>query len=809
VRRPSRSSPVRLHFRRAYVLITAFLMVVLALQPVEAAVAPGASATPTWAPVFQGQAGQYWGYLENQATSLIADHGLSRDTSEQYARSLIRSYVFGSLVNLITEPLSELTPDDVNALDYLDYVVHQERDWTAINAYTKYENYASQQGCGSLNTNTYTATGGATCVFNEMFGKTPDAAAFTSAGFAETFRAFDDPTISSVFLDTTNSLSWWPTLKAVTGESATDVTLEQDLKDVLEDQVSEAAREALGEVGSALVEVAADGAADPAGVVLAAAAVAVVLAYGIWNAVDAGGTAHLLQSKSLNAVSDLKLSTPLATIQGMDPATVRQDLAKLASSGNGAAGETELMYLVLSQSVQAGQDMPAGTTISTHVLTSGGSWSSPQFPCSFPGNSDCYGYAFSSDSDYVAARYPSSSVPAHGPGDPDFLISHQGSQAPATLSTTMQPANSFLVPWVASGCEGHATVYDLASARHVVNLDVNQDLSTDGCHELALYDGGEGYSSYIANNMFVTQYADSANPAGIGSSWLNSPGVRYVDWDGNWWEAWYNPKNNTFVHVKIASPVTGTLTPGTALSLYGYSPCVEDPSLPSIGFSSLLQIQQGNCLFATPERSPYDIENLGAGHALLVDGGVRVVGRVDWCHNVAAFFGLGTQHCSPGNSQPSGYPRGLQTQAVFLQPGVSTDWQAFTAWGIVATFLGLPGTWSWGPSDSHVMNLVNANTCAGRSNCTGSSDLSNCYGPVNDPSEMWSYDCFVSPTIDYQATTPTGTQNWSATLRPAASSLPPKRSLPPVRHQAIQERAWPLSPSQLAHPSSRARGLAT
>ena len=259
---------------------------------------------------------------------------------------------------------------------------------------------------------------------------------------------------------------------------------------------------------------------------------------------------------------------------------MRQDLAKLASSGNGAAGETELMYVVLAQSLQAGQDIPAGTTMSTHVLTSGGSWSSPQFPCSFPGNSECYGYAFSSD--YVAARYPSG-PPFHGPGDPDFVISQQGSQTPATLSTTLQPAKSFLVPWVASGCAGIATVYDLASARDVSNLDVNQILSTNGCREVAVYDGGEGYSSYIANNMFVTRYADSANPLGIASSWLNSPGVRYVDWDGNWWEAWYDPIHKTFVHVKIASPVTGTLTPGTALSLFGTARAWRTRSSPLSG----------------------------------------------------------------------------------------------------------------------------------------------------------------------------------------------------------------------------------
>src|SRR5262249_48210124 len=157
------------------------------------------------------------------------------------------------------------------------------------------------------------------------------------------------------------------------------------------------------------------------------------------------------------------------------------------------------------------------------------------------------------DPDFVEARYQANSdtPPAHTGNDPEFVLNQQGSST-KTVSPTLQGPNTTLVPWVASEQNGNPILYDATSARDVAaNAGSGIIIPVGGANysESNWYDDAEGYASYLHNNMFVTRFTNGTNAGGIDSTWQYQPGIRYVDWQGNWWQAWY--QDGTFLHVKI------------------------------------------------------------------------------------------------------------------------------------------------------------------------------------------------------------------------------------------------------------------
>ena len=316
--------------------------------PVQTALAPAASAAgPEWSPLLRAEAAPAWGFLETQATDVLAAHGLPTDTTEQYTRALIRSYLFGQLMGIVDKAHAgqTLSSEEQEALTYLEEQVREERHWAALDAYAKYWTFATAQqsclpGTGPLYTDGSTGMGGIGRVFAQAFGNQPSAPAFNAVGFAEATQAFEDPEAASVFFDTAYSLSYWSTLQVVDGESQETATLEEGLRDILKEKLAEAGKEGLQELGTALFEVAA-GQSGAASWAVAAAALAVIIASGIWNRQDNFETAAALEENAAE--------TPEV---GVD------QLAALLTP----TGSTELFYVVLAQTLSEGTAIPAQAT---------------------------------------------------------------------------------------------------------------------------------------------------------------------------------------------------------------------------------------------------------------------------------------------------------------------------------------------------------------------------------------------------------------------------------------------------------------
>lgn len=768
--RSARALVARSRITRWWAIVLVALLATITPQgaPSAQAAAP-ISGGPVTVPLLNQGAAAAWGYLVDEAKGLLMAHGTPKDLTEPHARALMRSYVYLQLIHIIDEAHSgqTLSPQDQTALAYLEAQMAQERHWEYVDAFAKYQNFATTQqdcvaGTGPVYSDGSPGMGGIGCVFAQAFGSQPSAAQFTAVGFTEATRAFTDSAPATALFDTAYSLSWWGTLSAAEGETPEQVQFGEVVKDVLRDKLREVGVEALQEAGTALFELGA-GESGAASWAVAAVALALIAASGIWNRADNLSTANRLHSNAT--------STPTV---GID------ELAQLSGSPGGA---TELLYVVMGETLPPGQATPSTAT------------GSNAFPCSFEASASCSGYTLAADPDHVTERYAADAAtpPAHTAGDPDFLLRQQGSGT-KTVSATMQRVDASLVPWIASDRQGNALLYDASSARDVsantTSLTTVAVGDSTSFTEHNLYSTGNGYTSYIHNNMFVTQLAHgsttpawSADPA----TWMYQSGVRYVDWQGNWWQAWY--RDGTFLHVKVASPL-GSVTPGDGSIDFGLGPCVYDPVVLGGSYASLYRFDgRGRCLFADDASK---VSTVSKGDAVLVDGQMRVVTGTSECYyidqdNLSLAAAVATwAHCGnttrdfgrPLTAASSPHPcpgadAGLTSltfctnpdiaaNAIELQPGVSSEWSAWK--DFLGSLLDIPSeTFSLGAKDAHAMKLVRANTCAGRSGCTDPTNLANCSTALSG-SSTGSADCFVSPTIQYKATVAGAEQNWSATL---------------------------------------------
>ena len=298
-------APFRRQSPRAQVVVITCLLVLSSGWSVQSTLAAAPPGTPS-TPILNATASQPWGYLESQASELLAAHRLPAGTSAEYARSLIRAYIFGQLMSLIAranagQPLSS---QDDSALTFLESQVQQERHWAAVDAYGKYWTFATEEqscspGTGPQYKDGSAGMGGIACVFAQAFGNQPSAPAFNAVGFAEATQAFEDPAAATVMFDTTHSLSWWSTLQVTAGESTEQVSLQEQLQEVLKDKLTEVGKEALQELGTALFEVSA-GESGAASWAVAAVAVAIIAASGIWNRQTNIDTASALESNAAN-----------------------------------------------------------------------------------------------------------------------------------------------------------------------------------------------------------------------------------------------------------------------------------------------------------------------------------------------------------------------------------------------------------------------------------------------------------------------------------------------------------------------------
>ena len=461
---------------------------------------------------------------------------------------------------------------------------------------------------------------------------------------------------------------------------------------------------------------------------------------------------------------------------------------------------------MLAQTLPGGTAIPSTTTGTDAVPCS---WdSSASYTVGTTSYTGCFGYTFASDPDAVVARYAAndSTPPARTATDPQFILRKQGSGT-STVSPTLQNANADLVPWVASDSAGNGLLYDASSARNV-SENTGTRIFVGGPTEHNTYDSGDGYSSYIHDEMFVTQLATSNQP--IPSTWAYQQGIRYVDWNGNWWIAWY--QDGTFLHVKIAAPIA-PVTPGDATDDMGLSPCVENPYVPGFPYTSLYQFEsRGGCLFFG--NSSY-VSTVHAGDALLVDGQVRIADRETECYyvnhdaiQVAFGIALGANsHCSNTNTDNGPVDNtghGFAANAWALKAGVSTDWAAISGWDVLGAIFDLPKeTFELGARDDHAMRLLQVNACAGRTGCTDGTNLQTCRTALSNASAA---DCFVSSTIDYRANVSgAGTENWSATLAAPPSVTASWTSASPLSlHEGTSSGNVPVAAFTSNDPSAAA-----
>ena len=663
-----------------------------------------------------------WGFLEDKAVAVLDAHGIGG--SQERARGLIRSYIFVELLGIIEKPAAQRTAHETTALTYLAERLLVKRDAAEVDAMRKHFNWQTEeQGCDFGSYATYSSgaagPGGFTCVFKQMFGATPNAQQFMAAGSAEAIRAFAEPEAAAALYDAAKSLSWWATSADLTDAGdEEEQSWQEELKEFLNENLTTLAMEAIQGLVEAMIDLAMGEAAADAWAIIGAE-VALLIATGLWN--------YFAAQDTKTALYDAANNTQVLNVA---------DIPSLMSK----AVPSELFTVVMAET------LPTGTAIPSDATGLG------KYPCSFDHNGQmgCVGYTFAADPDAIAARYPDDTPPARTADDPMFDIG-------GNLKPILTPDGAAMVPWVSSDKFGEAVLDDLTSARNITSHKGVRSYPDNGesVDVQSAYLGREGYSPYIHDDMFVTQFTnnlDGTEPETYPDTWLNNPGVRYVDWDGNWWTAWY--QDGKFRHVKIAEPV-GTFIPGNAVSLLGKGPCVENPSAPPPG-KGTYDILGPDCLFAPKTNTK--MSSLNAGDVLMVAGQLRVVhSKVTCVHfdqTVTALlaFGLGigvTSPCSTGNGSP------LHPQAVFLEEGVGQEWHSVDWGDILNEILSFSyGVYKSGPTDTRVMRLV-----------PPVSDTSECDTTPGATESSSSADCFISNGLRYKAMRPSGAvYNEEATL---------------------------------------------
>ena len=664
-----------------------------------------AVAAPSWEPVVQGSARDAWGPLEDEAVALLHADGYASESMRQFLPGEIRAYVFARLLEIANMPAVERDANAVDkaAFDKLEQLLTQERHWTAVNALAKFNSYKTEQlNCPAASTPTFPGVGVA-CAFSKMFGNTPSGAAFAAAGYAETFHGLTSGPAATAASEMYDDVTFFQGLELPEGATAAELFQASELKDVLKDKMSEAVREFVQEAAEGLSL----GELEAEGWVTLGVSAAVVLGYGIWNAFDVGAT----ESSLSTAVSET------------DPTTHHADVVGAAST---PPGISELLFVTLSQMLAPSPDV---------VVDTGPA-------CTFNPQLACQSYRFAPDPAFVDARY-AGRLPGRSSQDPQFLVRKRNADT-GTVQASVDPAaitsgggvsycpaseRSGLLLWGTGNAAGSWVVHNQTSVR-MPSLENVAPLSNPTTAE-------------IRDGMFVQRAMVCTNPPSPqDETWLRHTGLKYVDWQGQWWTAWLH--GNTFLHTKSAEPISGTVIPGYETRHSGVVGCTENPS-PVALLPTLYSVVGPDCLFGQDQAT---FSNLAAGDRVLVDGQARIVKDVVDCIHIDFVFAY---FKDPGGCMSYG------TKAVELEPGLTASWEAFNWADTLYRFLELPKGAPMGQPDRHAVKLVTLNTCAGRAGCTSGTDLANC-GTIARAAS----DCFTSPTIQYK----TGgvVEDWSATL---------------------------------------------
>jgi hypothetical protein len=697
-------------------VVTLMLMVTFVVQ----FVAPSRSAADQAEPVLQTTGAQgAWGYLENEAETLLASQGLSSAMSEQQARGLIRAYIFLRLVGIIKN--QNPSPQDQAALSYLQSLVIEEQYHSAFDAEQTWDIWASNQlGCpnGSLDWLVWEG-GSAACGFWQLFGETPDESAFTSAGFNDVWSSFSgNSEAAGALSDMISGTTYWGGVatdlpSGLTGQalSAADA-----IHAVVEGEFGPAVQELLRDLGSSIVNAVVSKGDEPADVIPLGIAAAVIAANASWNAYDVSNLAEGLQ-KEVSATEPASNPTP--------------DLSLLTQS----PGITELAYVVASQTLDG-------------LMTQGSS------PCSYDTSAGvgCYTYTFDADPDFQQTIYGSTPTPLPvvtdppSDTDPSFELTElKGANPGATCdSPTVEPPASCgtasssgagaMPMWQTSEPNGTRATNGRANP-------VNADLTS--ARGVGPQSPVEGYTSFIHGGMFVTRAVSRGGHPEEGS-WLYRPSIDYEAPDGTRWAAWY--QDGSFLQTKLAAPIAGSVWTGYRASDIGGTLCEEEPTwIPDIYQAT----PTGElCLFESTESATggqAKMQNLVSGDELMVFGARVVVKEVVGCWKNTATYTFDTERCS-GNRE-----------AAVLDPGQAQIGSAFSWQSLVEDISGLSALndpFSFSLEDPRAWLVTQLDTCAGRasSSCQSpSSDIANCSLPVaTNPAQPWeSTTCFRSSTITY------------------------------------------------------------
>lgn len=644
---------------------------------------PARADAPAWEPVLATpEARDAWGFLESEAVTLLDPAGLGPDPV-RYRREQIRAYVFARLLQIVQLGRS-WTDQEAAAMDHLEDLILAQRRATAHNALLFYDvRNLYDLGCPGDSiflAGPLYAYVGLPCAFTKMFGNTPTVGAFTGAGWTETFRTASDFGPGRVAADTINALTLWLNLKISPTASPEEGEILREFADFLEgftlrgafpqqgimDMLLTAIMPLVGQSISSL---------DWAGIAMG---VAVITAYGIANATISENVRAELATNLSEANANLAVASTLP------PGSV-VDFRVLLQGEN----VVELLFAVLSETMPNIPD-PAD--------------------CAFDSRAQgCLHFAsFPQDPDFVSARYPEPTPPTHDPRwDPVFDVRCHDRFCVHGEGEVSELAN--LMSWTISDSAGDRKLFDRESAR---GLDPTSVPDTTPLPFLIYY----GFSSYIANRAIVTRLVrPGGHPVAVDdSTWIYRQGIRYVDWDGNWVNAWYRPETGDFYHVRFADRVPGAFVPGDKYRGYGFTGCVWNGGPVVIGGGSSTKSLGPDCLFAEIDPRP-DVTGLRPGDTLLLLGQQRVVDKADFCyHEDLHIFGADHTVCNPQNNGPAGSFNTGETHhfakdAVWLKPGVSESFRVFDGFEILALFLGFDGGGflGFGPRDARVMKLTN------------------------------------------------------------------------------------------------------
>ena len=693
-----------MHCRRIASAVALMLLVAFVVQ----FAVPSRSAAAQAEPVLQtAEARQAWGYLENEAETLLASQGQSSEMSETQARSLIRSYIFVRLAGIINK---HTTPRDEAALNYLQTLVIGEQYDSAFDAQQTWNLWAANElKCpnGSLKWLVWEG-GNAACGFWQLFGEHPNESQFTAAGFNDLWSSFSESGNSQAaggLNDMVAGTTYWGAIGAglPSGLSAEALYAARVVHEVIKESFGSAVHEFLIAFASSIVSLIRNK-PDPATLVALGVAAAVIAANASWNAYDVSNIAEGLQ-KEVKAKEPASNPTPEMSLLTQSP------------------GIAELAYVVASQTL--------------------GGVTNAASPCSYEpsGGASCYTYTFNGDPDFQQAIYGSTSPPQSNTAPYFQLKELEGQNKGATCySQTVEPESSCgaggpnaMPMWHTSAVEGGST------------KQVNADLTS--ARGVGPTDPVDGYTSYLDNNgMFVTRLVE---PVVRDHSWLYRPSVGYEAPDGTRWQAWY--QNGSFLQVKLAAPLAGNVWTAYRANDVGGKLCEETANW----FPDFYEaIPTGElCLLESTGSATggqATLQNLSGGDELMALGARAVVKEVVGCwKNSSAYLFRGIvnePHCN-GNDK-----------AAVLEPGQTKLGSAFSWQNLVSDITGLGqlvDPFNFSPEDPHAWLVTQLDTCAGRTRATcksPSSEIENCNLKVTkNAAQPWSSTtCFRSSAITYR-----------------------------------------------------------